>query len=257
MKVIILAGGFGTRITEESSLRPKPMVEIGDKPILWHIMKYYSSFGFNDFIVCAGYRSYYIKEYFLNYFSHRSDFTINLRTGIATYHTMESEDWNVTILDTGLEALTGERVLAAINFFPENQRFCLTYGDGLSDINLEDLLRFHSQSLRPMTVTGIPAKGKYGLLRCESGLVTEFIEKPESDTELVNGGFFIFERSALSEFLNCTRSLSLETDILPTLVKQGKLALFPHYGFWQSMDTLREKYILEDLWLAGAPWKRW
>lgn len=256
MKVVILAGGLGTRISEETSVRPKPMVEIGGKPILWHIMKIYSHYGFNDFIVCLGFKGYVIKEYFSNYFLHMSDITFDMMNNSMTVHQQSAEPWKVTLVDTGQETMTGGRV-KRIREYVCSEPFMLTYGDGVSDVNIEELLKFHQRHGRRATVTSIQPSGRFGALDlAENNVVRGFQEKPKGDGSWINGGFFVFEPSMLD--LLATDATVLEKEPLETLARQGELMAFRHEGFWQPMDTLRDKLYLEDLWSSGrAPWKLW
>jgi glucose-1-phosphate cytidylyltransferase len=256
MKVVILAGGLGTRISEETSVRPKPMVEIGGKPILWHIMKIYSSYGFNDFIVCLGFKGYVIKEYFSNYFLHMSDVTFDMMTNTMSVHQQSAEPWKVTLVDTGLETMTGGRV-RRIGEYLGNATFMLTYGDGVSDINVSELLKFHRSHGKQATVTSVQPSGRFGALDLgPDGIVRGFQEKPKGDGSWINGGFFVFEPSMLD--LLADDATVLEKEPLETLAHRGELMAFRHEGFWQPMDTLRDKNYLEDLWSRGrAPWKLW
>ncbi|EQA70095.1 glucose-1-phosphate cytidylyltransferase [Leptospira noguchii] len=260
MKVVILAGGFGTRISEESHLRPKPMVEIGEKPILWHIMKIYSHFGFNDFIICLGYKGYAIKEYFINYYLHESDVTFDFRdNNKMEIHGNTVEPWKVTLVNTGLETQTGGRV-KKIEKYIQSETFMLTYGDGVANVNLKDLLAFHQKNKRIATVTSIQPAGRWGALDISGNesLVRGFEEKPKSPGNWINGGFFVFESEVFDYIPNDSNHLPLEKGPLEKLAGNGQLAAFKHLGFWQAMDTLRDKNYLEDLWKSGsAPWKIW
>ena len=254
MQVIILAGGFGTRLSEETVLRPKPMVEIGGKPILWHIMKIYSHYGFKDFIICLGYKGHIIKEYFANYFLRMSDVTINLQTNEIQVHKNTSEDWKVTLVDTGLYTMTGGRIKRVAEHIKGT--FMLTYGDGVADINLYKLLEFHKSHGKIGTVTAVRPTGRFGALYMEDKLVKRFTEKPQEGEGWINGGFFVFEREFL-KYIEGDDSV-LEQEPLENLAKDGHLMAYKHYGFWQCMDTLREKNYLEELWQTGkAPWKVW
>ncbi|WP_053522889.1 glucose-1-phosphate cytidylyltransferase [Leptospira noguchii] len=260
MKVVILAGGFGTRISEESHLRPKPMVEIGEKPILWHIMKIYSHFGFNDFIICLGYKGYAIKEYFINYYLHESDVTFDFRdNNKMEIHGNTVEPWKVTLINTGLETQTGGRV-KKIEKYIQSETFMLTYGDGVANVNLKDLLAFHQKNKRIATVTSIQPAGRWGALDISGNepLVRGFEEKPKSPGNWINGGFFVFESEVFDYIPNDSNHLPLEKGPLEKLAGNGQLAAFQHLGFWQAMDTLRDKNYLEELWKSGsAPWKIW
>lgn len=257
MKVVILAGGLGTRLSEETSLKPKPMVEIGGRPILWHIMKLYSSFGFSDFVICLGYKGYCVKEYFSNYFLHNSDVTFNLKENSLKIHSNATELWNVTLIDTGTETMTGGRVKRIAPYLNEDT-FCLTYGDGLSDLDLGKLVEFHRSHGKLASVTAIQPPGRFGSLDLddETNTVSGFAEKPHGKGGWINGGFFVLNRSVI-EFIKDDKT-TWENEPLRGLASQGQLAAYRHYGFWQPMDTLREKQQLEALWESGkAPWKKW
>lgn len=255
MKVVILAGGLGTRISEESVLKPKPMIEIGGKPILWHILRSYSAHGFNDFVICCGYKGYIIKEYFANYFLHTSDVTVDVRKNDVQVHQTGGEPWKITMVDTGEETMTGGRVKRVAKFLG-NEDFCLTYGDGLSDVNIKELVAFHQKSGRLATVTAVKPPGRFGVLNCDGEVVKEFVEKPMGDGGYINGGFFVLNPSVVD--LIDGDSTVWEKEPLERLAKQNQLGAFFHHGFWQPMDTLRDKNHLEDLWKSGhAPWKRW
>ena len=255
MKVVILAGGLGTRLAEETSLRPKPMVEIGDKPIIWHIMKTYSSYGYNDFIICLGYRGFVIKEYFMNQVLHQNDVTFNFANGKTELMNSASENWKVSLVDTGEQTMTGGR-LKRIRDLLGTEAFCMTYGDGLVDLDLNKIYEFHQSHGRWGTVTGVHPPSRFGALSIETdGRVTEFVEKP-LNTSYINGGFFVIDPRAL-EFVKDDDS-SWEQDCLGQLAAQGELHAFRHEGFWHPMDTLRDKQYLEKLWSEGrAPWKKW
>lgn len=257
VKVMILCGGQGSRLHEETEFRPKPMLEIGGRPMLWHIMKHYAAHGFREFVLCLGYKGHLIKEYFLNYRAHQSDFTIHLGEGATVeYHGAEpEEDWRVTLAETGQHALTGARVKRAGRYVTE-PTFCLTYGDGLSDIDLEALLRFHKAHGKIGTVTGVRPPGRFGELEMDrAGRATQFNEKPQVTEGLINGGFFVFERAFLERFLNDREDLVLEREPLQQLAQAGELMVYAHTGFWQPMDTYREFKLLNDLWDSGhAPW---
>jgi len=256
MKVVILAGGLGTRISEESHLRPKPMIEIGDKPILWHIMKYYSSFGFNEFIICAGYKQYVIKEYFADYFLHNSDVTFDLSNNGMIIHNNNSEQWKVSVIDTGLHTMTGGRI-KRIQKYIGAERFMLTYGDGLCTVNLKELLDFHISHGRTATITTVNISEMKGVLEVnDDGQITSFREKEDRDASLINGGFMVFEPE-IFDYLDDDTTV-LEKSPLNRLSQEGQLMGFNHHGFWQCMDTQREKQKLEELWYSGkAPWKIW
>ena len=255
MKAIILAGGLGTRISEESHLRPKPMIEIGGKPILWHIMKMYSQHGINDFVICLGYKGYVIKEYFSNYFLHMSDVTFHLRENKMEIHQKFAEPWKITLVDTGEQTMTGGR-LKRVESYLGNESFCLTYGDGVSDINISELIAYHKSSGRQATVTAIQPPGRYGALLIAEGAVHHFQEKPAGDGNYINGGFFVLEPSVL-DYIKGDDTV-WEQQPLQQLAASGQLSAYQHNGFWQAMDTLREKNLLEELWASGkAPWKSW
>ncbi len=256
MKVLILAGGFGTRISEETDLIPKPMVLIGGKPILWHIMKIYSKYGFNDFIVLLGYKGHYIKEYFSNYFIHQSDVTIDMRNGKIEVLNNLSEPWKVTLLDTGHESMTGGRIKRAKECIG-NETFMLSYGDGLSAVNIDELYEFHKiHKSEIATMTAIQPEGRFGALEIDSNTIKKFIEKPIGDGNWINGGYFVCEPEVLNYIKN---DLAIfEKDPLEKLAEDGQLAAFKHNGFWKCMDTLRDKVILNNMWDSNnAPWKVW
>jgi len=256
MKVVILAGGLGTRISEETMLRPKPMVEIGSKPILWHIMKSYSAYGFNDFVICCGYKGFLIKEYFANYFLHMSDVTIDLKNNSMQVHHQKAEDWKVTLIDTGENSMTGGRLKKVQEHLKDEKSFFMTYGDGLSDVDLSKSLQFHEQHGKWATVTAVQPPGRYGVLNIDGNQVTSFLEKPTTKESLINGGFFVLSPKCLD--LIESDSTVWERDPLEKLTQMGQLMAYEHTGFWQSMDTLRDKTLLEDLWASGnAPWKKW
>ncbi len=256
MKVVILAGGLGTRISEESYLKPKPMIEIGDQPILWHIMKYYSSFGFHDFIICCGYKGHVIKEYFSDYYLHRSDVTFDFSDeNRMTVHQNVAEPWRVTLVDTGLMTQTGGRVKRVRRYIGENP-FMLTYGDGVGDIDLNALLAQHRTSGKTVTLTGIQPGGRYGVLDVDGQTVTSFREKATEDGGWVNGGFMVLEPGIFDRLDG--DSCVLEREPLEHLAQEGQLGIYRHSGFWQCMDTQRDKYKLEELWQSGdAPWRVW
>lgn len=257
MKVVILAGGFGTRLSEETDLKPKPMVNIGDKPILWHIMKIYAHYGFNEFIICLGYKGYVIKEFFHNYFLHSSDVTIDLANNNHIYHNQKSENWKVTLVDTGQETMTGGRI-RRIQSYVNDETFFLTYGDGVADINLQELLKFHNETGKKLTLTAVQPDAKYGVLDIsKESLVEEFKEKPKSEGGWVNGGFMVCEPEVFSYLKNGDRTV-FEWDPLSTLAQEKQLAAYKHFGFWRCMDTLRDKQNLTAMWEnQKAAWKIW
>jgi len=255
MKAVILAGGLGTRISEESHLKPKPMIEIGGRPILWHIMKIYSHYGINDFVICLGYRGYVIKEYFANYFLHMSDVTFDISENRMEVHQQHAEPWRVTLVDTGQETLTGGR-LKRVREYVGNESFCFTYGDGVADIDVGKLIQFHRSQRSLATLTAIQPPGRYGAVSIDDTRVLSFAEKPEGDGAWINGGFFVLEPGAI-DYIQGDQT-SWESDALVRLARDGKLSGYKHAGFWQAMDTLRDKNQLEDLWQSGkAPWKVW
>lgn len=255
MKAVILAGGLGTRISEESHLRPKPMIEIGGKPILWHIMKMYSHHGINDFVICLGYKGYIIKEYFSNYFLHMSDVTFCMQENSVEIHQKYAEPWKITLVDTGENTMTGGR-LKRVESYVRDTRFCFTYGDGVSDLDIGRLISFHAESGRLATVTAVQPPGRYGALQMDGYVVHSFQEKPAGDGAWINGGFFVLDPGVLSYIKD--DSTVWEAEPLQRLAVDGQLAAFQHHGFWQAMDTLREKNQLEQLWSSGkAPWKTW
>jgi len=256
MKAVILAGGLGTRISEETHLKPKPMIEIGGKPILWHIMKSYSAHGVNDFVICCGYKGYVIKEYFANYFLHMSDVTFDMVKNHMEVHQRNAEPWKVTLIDTGDETLTGGRLKRVASYIQDESEFCFTYGDGVSDLNISSLIEFHRKHGKLATVTAVQPPGRYGALKLEGNQVTGFTEKPRGDGGLINGGFFVLSPKCLE--LIASDSSTWEAEPLIELSKMGELMSFEHNGFWQAMDTLRDKTHLEELWASGsAPWKSW
>jgi glucose-1-phosphate cytidylyltransferase len=256
MKAVLLAGGLGTRISEETHLRPKPMIEIGGMPILWHIMKIYSSHGVNEFIVCCGYRGYMIKEFFANYFLHTSDITVDLANGSIDVITRSAEPWKVTLIDTGDETMTGGRLGRLRSLLIEDPEFCLTYGDGLANINIRESIEFHRNHKKLATVTGVAPPGRYGAIAAEEETVTGFVEKPSGDGGMINGGFFVLSPKVI-DFIEGDHS-SWEADVMPLLADAGQLMMYSHHGFWQAMDTLREKQLLERLWASGSPpWRCW
>lgn len=255
MKAVILAGGLGTRISEESHLKPKPMIEIGGRPLLWHILKIYSHYGINDFVICLGYKGYIIKEYFANYFLHMSDVTFDMERNHMEVHQRNVEPWRVTLVDTGEETMTGGR-LRRVRPHVGEETFCFTYGDGVADVDIAALLRFHRTHGKAATLTAIRPPGRYGAIVTEGTTVTSFQEKPAGDGSWINGGFFVLEPSVFG--LLEGDQTSWELSPLATLAKRGQLAAYEHTGFWQAMDTLRDKNSLEELWARGAPpWKVW
>ncbi len=259
IQAVILAGGMGTRISEETHLRPKPMIEIGGRPILWHILKIYSSHGISDFIICAGYKGYIIKEYFANYFLHMSDVTFDMSRNAMEVHTHNAEPWRVTIIDTGEESMTGGR-LARVRPYLNGNTFCFTYGDGVADINIQKLIAFHKLRGKLATLTAVQPPGRYGALGFaadDSDCVAAFQEKPEGDGAWINGGFFVLEPQVL-DLLTDGDATVWERGPLETLVREKQLSAFRHRGFWRPMDTMRDKLELESLWGKGsAPWKTW
>lgn len=256
MKAIILAGGLGTRISEETSVRPKPMVEIGGKPILWHIMKTYSAHGVNDFIICCGYKGYVIKEYFANYFLHMSDVTFDMQSNKMEVHQHNAEPWRVTLVDTGDDTMTGGRLMRVADYVKDEKAFCFTYGDGVADIDIGALMAFHQQHGKRATITAVQPPGRYGALNMDGNVVRGFIEKPQGDGGWINGGYFVLSPDCLDLVEN--DSTSWEGQPLASLALLGELMAFEHRGFWQPMDTLRDKNQLEELWQRGrAPWKVW
>ncbi len=256
MKVVLLAGGLGTRISEETSTRPKPMVEIGGKPILWHIMKIYSHYGFNDFVVCLGYKGYVIKEYFANYFLHTSDVTFDMANNKMEVHQNYAEPWKVTLVDTGADTMTGGR-LKRVKDYVGNETFMMTYGDGVSNVNIAELVKFHKSHGKQATLTATQPSGKFGALAInEQEEITSFQEKPPGDGAWINGGFFVLEPSVF-QYLDGDDTI-WERKPLESLASTNELVAYKHHGFWQPMDTLRDKNHLEELWSTGkAPWKLW
>jgi glucose-1-phosphate cytidylyltransferase len=255
MKAVILAGGLGTRISEETHLRPKPMIEIGGRPVLWHIMKLYSHYGIDDFIICVGYKGYLIKEYFANYYMHMSDVTFDMRDGRRTVHSNDAEPWKVTVVDTGELTMTGGRVRRVREYIGD-ETFCLTYGDGVSDIRIDKLTAFHRAHGKLATLTAIQPPGRFGRLALDGEKVTNFLEKPTGDGDWINGGFFVLEPEVIDAIEG--DSTVWEREPLEKLAKDGNLMAFRHYGFWQPMDTLRDKNQLEYLWNSEKiPWKIW
>ena len=256
MKAVILAGGLGTRLSEETHLKPKPMVEVGGKPILWHILKIYSHFGINEFIICCGYKGYLIKEYFANYFLHTSDVTFHMDVDShMEVHHRKSEPWKVTLVDTGDFSQTGGR-LGRVREYLNNSSFCFTYGDGVADVNIGALIQQHQAGCSKATLTAVQPPGRYGALHLDGDAVVQFQEKPDGDNAWINGGFFVLEPAVL-DLIEGDGS-SWEADVLPKLAAEGQLNVYKHQGFWQPMDTLRDRTRLEELWASGhAPWKLW
>lgn len=255
MKTVILAGGLGTRISEETHLRPKPMVEIGGKPILWHILKTYAAYGLTDFIICCGYKGYIIKEYFANYFLHMSDVTFDFNDNSMTVHEQKAEPWKVTLVDTGENTLTGGRLLRVRKYLDDDD-FCFTYGDGLCDVNIRELIQFHKTQKAMATVTAVQPPGRYGALKLEEDRVKFFEEKPQCDGGWINGGYFVLS----PQVLDCINgdNTAWEGEPLANLAGKGQLAAYKHKGFWRPMDTLRDRIQLENYWQTGkAPWKVW
>ncbi len=256
MKAVILAGGLGTRISEETHLKPKPMIEIGGKPILWHIMKLYSAHGVNEFVICCGYKGYIIKEYFANYFLHMSDVTFDMSHNSMEVHEQKVEPWKVTLVDTGEDTLTGGRLKRVRDYIKQEESFCFTYGDGVSDVDISALISFHKAHGKLATITAVQPPGRYGALEMQGGLVERFTEKPRGDGGMINGGFFVLSPQVLDN-IDGDQS-SWEGDPLTNLASEGQLMAYEHDGFWQPMDTLRDKNNLEELWQSGkAPWKKW
>ncbi|WP_414676020.1 glucose-1-phosphate cytidylyltransferase [Limnobacter sp.] len=256
MKAVILAGGLGTRLSEETSLKPKPMVEIGGMPILWHIMKMYSHHGINDFVICCGYKGYVIKEYFANYFLHQSDVTFDMRNNTMDVHHKRAEPWTVTLVDTGEDSMTGGRLGRVRKYIENDEMFCFTYGDGVGDIDIGASIAFHKQHGRAATLTATYPPGRFGALDIKSGQVMNFKEKPKGDGAMINGGFFVLSPKVLG-YLGGDDTV-WEQAPLQKLAEDGELMAFEHQGFWQPMDTLRDKHLLEELWATGkAPWKKW
>jgi glucose-1-phosphate cytidylyltransferase len=256
MKAVILAGGLGTRISEETDTKPKPMVEIGGKPILWHIMKIYSAHGVNDFVICCGYKGYQIKEYFANYFLYMSDVTFDMSKNTMDVHQRSAEPWRVTLVDTGETTMTGGRLKRVADHLQGEDAFCLTYGDGVSNVNITELIAFHKAQKVKATLTATLPPGRFGALQFDGNKVSQFMEKPKGDGAMINGGFFVLSPDVL-QYLDGDETIWERTP-LETLASEGQLAAFQHTGFWQPMDTLRDKVLLEELWASGkAPWKVW
>ena len=256
MKVVILAGGTGTRISEETSMRPKPMIEIGGRPILWHIMKLYAHHGITDFVICLGYKGYMIKEYFMNFVLHHSDVTIDATKNNVTYHQSTVEPWRITLVNTGETTLTGGRLKRVRDYLDPVEPFCFTYGDGLSDVDIAATIAFHREHQKLATVTAVRPPGRYGALEIDGEIVKSFVEKPPGDNAYINGGFFVLNPKVIDRIEG--DKTSWESTPLEALARDGQLSAYRHYGFWQPMDTLREKMMLEDLWQSGrAPWRQW
>lgn len=256
MKTVILAGGLGTRISEETGVRPKPMIDIGGKPILWHIMKLYSAHGINDFVICCGYRGYMIKEYFANYFLHMSDVTFDMAKNRMEVHQQKTEPWKVTLVDTGEGTYTGGRLKRVAEYVKNEESFCFTYGDGIADVDISTEIGFHKKHGKYATILAVQPPGRYGALELKGPKVVGFTEKPQGDGGFINGGFFVLSPKCL-DLIEGDQS-SWEGNSLTTIAKAGQLIAFEHKGFWQPMDTLRDKHHLEELWASGkAPWKVW
>ena len=256
MKAVILAGGLGTRISEETTVRPKPMIEIGGRPILWHIMKTYAHHGITDFVICCGYKGYVIKEYFANYFLHMSDVTFDMRNNSMQVHHHHAEPWRVTLVDTGDDTMTGGRVKRISDYVQGEPAFCMTYGDGVSDVNITELVQFHQSRNVKATLTATIPPGRFGAINMDGDKVATFIEKPKGDGGMINGGFFVLSPEVM-DYIAGDETI-WEREPLETLAAEGNLAAYQHRGFWQPMDTLRDKLQLEELWQTGrAPWKVW
>ena len=254
MKAVILAGGLGTRISEETHLKPKPMIEIGGRPMLWHLMKIYSANGINDFVICCGYKGYLVKEYFANYFLHMSDVTFDMKNNTMDVHQKNAEPWKVTLVDTGEDTLTGGRLKRVKDYVSDQEAFCFTYGDGLANVDITRLIGFHRSQKKLATITAVQPPGRYGSLDIQNNLVSRFIEKPKGDGGWINGGFFVLSPKCI-DYIEGDQS-SWEGEPLERLAKEAELGAYMHKGFWQPMDTLREKNLLEALWVSGqAPWK--
>ncbi len=256
MKAVILAGGLGTRLSEETSVLPKPMVEVGGKPMLWHIMKIYSSHGIHDFVICCGYRGYIIKEYFANYFLHMSDVTFDMVNNSMEVHQRKAEPWRVTLVDTGEDTMTGGRLRRVAEYVKDEEAFCLTYGDGVADINITELIAFHRAQGVNATLTAAIPPGRFGALDLKKDRVNSFMEKPKGDGAMINGGFFVLSPKVIDYISD--DAMIWEREPLEQLAQTRQLAAYQHQGFWQPMDTLRDKHHLEELWQSGhAPWKVW
>jgi glucose-1-phosphate cytidylyltransferase len=256
VKAVILAGGMGTRISEETSVRPKPMIEIGGRPILWHIMKLYAHHGITDFVICLGYKGYMIKEYFMNFVLHHSDVTIDATKNNVTYHQSSVEPWRITLVDTGEATLTGGRLKRVRAYLDPDEPFCFTYGDGLSDVDIRATISFHREHGKLATITAVRPPGRYGALEIDEAIVKSFVEKPPGDNAYINGGFFVLNPKVIDRIEG--DKTSWEATPLEALARDGELSAYRHHGFWQPMDTLREKMLLEDLWqTTRAPWRQW
>jgi glucose-1-phosphate cytidylyltransferase len=256
MKAVILAGGLGTRISEETHLKPKPMIEIGGKPLLWHIMKLYSAHNVNDFVICCGYKGYLIKEYFANYFLHMSDVTFDMTDNSMEVHQHHAEPWRVTLVDTGENTMTGGRLKQVADYLHNEKSFCFTYGDGLANVNISESISFHESHGKLATVTAVQPPGRFGALTINGARVTGFTEKPRGECGLINGGFFVLSPKCIKRITDDTTSWELEP--LTGIAADNQLMAYVHTGFWQPMDTLREKNLLEEMWSSGkAPWKTW
>ncbi len=256
MKAVILAGGLGTRLSEETHLKPKPMLEVGGKPILWHIMKIYAHYGVNDFIICCGYKGYVIKEYFANYFLHMSDVTFDMRTNEMQVHQQHTEPWKVTLIDTGADTLTGGRLKRVAPYVAEEEAFCFTYGDGVADVNIQALIAHHQAQGKLATLTAVQPPGRFGALRLQGDTITDFEEKPQGDGGWINGGFFVLSPKVLDYIAG--DDTSWEQGPLNRIAQEDQLTAYKHTGFWKAMDTLRDKNQLETLWSHDeAPWKLW
>ena len=256
MKAVILAGGYGTRVSEETQIKPKPLIEIGGMPLLWHIMKTYSTYDINEFVICCGYKGYMIKEYFANYFLHMSDVTIDLKTNEYHFHRKNAEPWKITLVETGLETMTGGRIKKIINYVKDEEAFCLTYGDGLSDVDITKLIDFHNKMGKLSTLTAIQPPARFGVLGINGNLVTSFNEKPKETDSRVNGGFFVLSPKVI-DLIEDDNSI-WEKEPIESLASMGELTAFQHNGFWQPMDTLRDQKYLQGLWEEKlAPWKTW
>jgi glucose-1-phosphate cytidylyltransferase len=256
MKAVILAGGLGTRLSEETSMRPKPMVEVGGMPILWHILKMYSTHGINDFVICCGYKGYLIKEYFANYFLHMSDVSFDMKNNKMEVHQKRAESWRVTLVDTGENSMTGGRLRRVSEFVRDEEAFCLTYGDGVSDVDIGASIKFHKSHGKAATLTATYPPGRFGVLDIDGQKVKSFMEKPKGEGSMINGGFFVLS-PYIFKYLDDDTTV-WEQQPLQRLASEGQLMAFEHHGFWQPMDTLRDKHFLEELWVKGeAPWKKW
>jgi glucose-1-phosphate cytidylyltransferase len=256
MKAVILAGGLGTRISEETSTRPKPMIEIGGKPILWHILKSYSAHGINDFVICCGYKGYVIKEFFANYFLHTSDVTFDMQKNSMEVHSRHAEPWKVTLVDTGEDTLTGGRLKRVRKFVEDDEAFCFTYGDGVADIDIGASIQYHREHGKLATMTAVQPPGRFGAIDIDGQSITAFKEKPQGDGNWINGGYFVLSPKVI-DYIDAD-STTWEKEPMEQLARERQLDAYFHTGFWQPMDTLRDKVLLEDLWQSGkAPWKRW